>query len=197
MYKNNKSKGGLKSFQETFKEILKSYQETFKKKKLNIAFSDILTRILSDKDVNLTELHKELLNLGLDITYSSLYTYYNGTAVPRYSMAKKLLKLERYSIKDEDLEDVLEISKKIVKEKRDDVRDILPMYLKIRPEEIHKKYRGNPLALKEDLRVRINEEFNEEDKIELTSMNNLKKFSAYVTKLIKKDLESNGFLKEK
>ena len=79
---------------------------------MNTTFDTLIHRILQERNINLTKFYKELADLGLNITYPSLYAYYTGTTVPPYSMAKRILKLARSQVSNEDLEQILEYSKK-------------------------------------------------------------------------------------
>ena len=58
---------------------------------MELTFSRLIIQILQDQNLNLTQLHKELYDLGLNITYASLYGYYTGKMVPPFSKAKEIL----------------------------------------------------------------------------------------------------------
>ena len=61
---------------------------------IKLTFSRLIQQILDEQNMNLTTLATELYDLGVDITYSALYSYYSGTSVPPIKMAKDILKTE-------------------------------------------------------------------------------------------------------
>ena len=110
---------------------------------MNTTFDTLIHKILQERDINLTKFYKELADLGLNITYPSLYAYYTGTTVPPYSMAKQILKLARFQLSSDDLEQVLAYSKKINKAENREKNNELHINLKIKPKNIHSDYKNN------------------------------------------------------
>ena len=88
-------------------------------------FSRLIIQILQDQNLNLTQLYKELYDLGLNITYASLYGYYTGKMVPPLSKAKEILKTEKIEIEDEELEAILEQSRQVQKQENSQEDKIL------------------------------------------------------------------------
>lgn len=161
---------------------------------MNTTFDTLIHRILQERDINLTKLYKELADLGLNITYPSLYAYYTGTTVPPYSMAKQILKLARYQLSNDDLEQVLAYSKKVNKAENKEKNNELHINLKIKPKNIHSDYKNNADGLKTIIEMRADELFGNDDEISSASAGGKRKISSYLSYLIKKDLEENGFI---
>ena len=161
---------------------------------METTFYTLIHRILQDRDMNLTRFYKELADLGLNITYPSLYAYYTGTTVPPYSMAKKILKLARVQISNDELEQILEYSKKAYRDEKTENNNELHINLKIKPKNINEDYKNNADGLKTIMEMRADELFGKDDEISRASSGGKRKISSYISYLIKKDLEENGFL---
>lgn len=164
---------------------------------MRITFRQLLNRLLRDRDINLTRLFKELNHIGIKITYPSLYSYYTGIAVPQFNIAKKIVEAENLSVDDSELELILEESRRVIKELKEEDEEILKFNIKIRPWTVDSKYSNNSTGLKDDIKVRINELYGKKDEIDYTTVDNLKKMSSYIAYLIRKDLLENNFIKEK
>lgn len=162
---------------------------------MNTTFNTILHRILQERDINLTRLYKDLCDLGMNITYASLYAYYTGTTVPTYSTAKKILKLVKYTVTNDELETVLEYSKKVSKAEKDDDNNVLYLNLKIKPKNISSEYMNDAKALRTIIEMRADELFGKDDEISQLSAGGKRKLSAYISYLVKKDLEESKFIK--
>lgn len=163
---------------------------------MNVTYSTLLTQILQEQDINLANLHNELCDLGMKITYASLYSYFNGAVIPPYSVAKEILRLEKINIDSEELEAILDYSKKVAKQERSDDGKILNLNLKIKPEYIDLSYKKNAQGLKNIIEMRAEELFGNEELMSTFQAGGKRKLSAYVAYLIKKDLEDSDFIKE-
>ena len=163
---------------------------------MELTFSRLILQILQEQDVNLTQLHKDLCNLGLNITYPSLYSYYTGVVIPPYSTAREILKTENMEMSEEDLKEVLAYSRKVYKDEKDDANRILNLNLKIRPESVSRNFRQNSKYLRSVIEMRADEVFGDEDLVTQFSAVGKRKLSAYVAYLINKDLKENGLLEE-
>ena len=150
---------------------------------MNTTFARILQQILDEQNVNLTILADELYSLGLNITYSALYSYYSSTCVPPFSTAKKILHFCKIEISDKELEN-------IYKDR------IMRIDVKIKPEIISQKYKYNPEGLKNIIEMRADEIFGDEELVTNYSANGKRKLGAYISYLIKKDLLENEILEE-
>jgi len=159
-----------------------------------ITFSRLILQMLRDQNINLTKLYKDLYDLGLNITYPSLYSYFTGVVVPPFSTAKKILKIEKVKMPDEELEEVLAFSKRIQKSEKDDENKILNLNLKIKPESVGIDFKQNAKYLKSVIEMRSDEVFGDENLITQFSASGKRRFSAYVAYLIQKDLKENGFI---
>lgn len=163
---------------------------------MNTTFARILQQILDEQNVNLTILADELYSLGLNITYSALYSYYSSTCVPPFSTAKKILHFCKIEISDKELENILEVSKKIARNENIYKDRIMRIDVKIKPEIISQKYKYNPEGLKNIIEMRADEIFGDEELVTNYSANGKRKLGAYISYLIKKDLLENEILEE-
>lgn len=158
-------------------------------------FSFILKEILNEENLNLKKYCDLLNNLGLSITYPSLYAYYNGVTTPSFLTAKRILKLSKYKINDDELEQILDFSKKSIKADNSENSRILNLNLKIKPKQISEKYEFQPSTLKSLIDVRSRELFTTNEKLmKQFDVDGRSKLSAYIAYLIKKDLEENKIL---
>lgn len=161
-----------------------------------ITFNRILSQILEDEELNLTQYCKEINDLGVNITYPCLYSYYCGYTVPGFSKAKKILKASKIKYSNEELEEILEYSKKISTENNSEESRVMTLTLKIKPKLISKNFESNPLGLKSIIKLRSNELFSDKDLLTQFSAENKNKLSSYIAYLIKKDLIENKLIKE-
>jgi len=161
-----------------------------------ITFSRLILQIIRDQKINLTKLHKDLYDLGVNIKYPSLYSYFTGVVVPPFSVAKKILKTERIEIDDEELEQILRHSKRIQRSEKDDANKILNLNLKIKPELVGSDFKQNSKYLKSVIEMRADELFGDENLITQFSASGKRKLSAYVAYLIQNDLKENGLIAE-
>ena len=159
-------------------------------------FSAILHRILQENNLDLKKFYNELNDVGIIVTYSSLYAYYIGTTTPPYSLAKRIIKHSKMDIQTDELEEIITNSKKQAKEYRDENK-ILNINAKIKPENIDVDYEQNASGLKSIIELRVDELFSKNDGLVTQISGGKKKLSAYVAYLIKKDLEENGIIKRK
>lgn len=157
-------------------------------------FSRLIIQILQDQNLNLTQLYKELYDLGLNITYASLYGYYTGKMVPPLSKAKEILKTEKIEIEDKELESILEQSRQVQKQENSQEDKILNLNLKIKPELVGSAYRHQSKYLRSVIEMRADELFGDENLVTQFSASGKRKISSYVAYLIKKDLEESGLL---
>jgi len=162
---------------------------------MEITFGRIIQQILEEQNLNLTELFKELYDLGMNITYASLYSYYTGSVIPSFQTAKKILSLEKYNINDQELEEILAYSKKIFNQEKANENELLRLHIKIKPENISKKYEHDSKTLKSIIEMRADEITGNDDLITQYTASGKRKLSSYIAYLIKKDLEDNGYLK--
>ena len=163
---------------------------------MELTFSRLILQILNEQDLNLRELYRELCDLGMNITYASLYSYFTGVVVPPYDVASELLDLENVEMEESELRNILTHSRKVMKEELHDSDRILQMNLKIKPELIGREYQKKPKYLKSVIEMRANELFGDEELITQFSASGKRKLSAYVAYLIKKDFEENMTAKE-
>lgn len=164
---------------------------------MDITFSRLISQILIEQNINLTELYKDLNNLGINITYSSLYAYFKGTNVPPISVARQILVSENICVNDNELNDILKLSKNIQKSETEDINKTLRFNLRIKAGSINNKYELNPKLLKSVIEMRANELFGNEDLVTQYSASGKGKLSAYITYLIKNDLKKSGYIEEK
>lgn len=162
----------------------------------NTTFSRLLQQILDDQNINLTDLSNILYNLGLDITYSALYSYYSGVCVPPFSTAKKILSLCNAGMEDKVLEEVLSKSKEVARDENINKERIMRIDVKIKPETISRGYTKNPMGLRNILDLRAEELFADDELNTKYMAIGKRKLGAYIAYLIKKDLIENGILKE-
>jgi len=177
--------------------LLKILPENFKERKelvIELTFSRLIIQILQDQNLNLTQLYKELYDLGLNITYASLYGYYTGKMIPPFSKAKEILKIEKIEIDDAELEAILEQSRQVQKAENSQEDKILNLNLKIKPELVDGAYRQQAKYLRSVIEMRADELFGDENLVTQFSASGKRKISSYVAYLIKKDLEESGLL---
>ena len=161
-----------------------------------ITFSRLILQIIRDQKINITKLHKDLYDLGTNIKYPSLYSYFTGVVVPPFSTAKKILKTERIDISDEELEYILRYSKKVQRQEKDDANKVLNLNLKIKPELVDDDFKQNSKYLKSVIEMRADEVFTDKNLVTQFSASGKRKLSAYVAYLIQKDLKENGLITE-
>ncbi len=164
-------------------------------KEVKTTFSRLIQQILDENNINLTELATELYDLGLDIKYSALYSYYSGSSVPPFRTANKILTSERIFINDNELDEILAYSSKISKTENIYKDRILRLDVKIKPEVISKEFENNPDGLRNIIDLRSNELFGDDDLITKYSVSGKRKLGAYISYLIKKDLIENELIK--
>lgn len=164
---------------------------------METTFRRLLIDILEDRNINLADLFNELNDLGLNITYSSLYSYYTGTVIPPFRTAKKLLKKENVILDDDELEAILDKSRKIAKSERDDASNLLVLNLKIKPDLIDEGFKNNSSALRNIIALRAEELFVDDELMTKFAALGKRKLSAYVAYLIKKDLIESEFISDK
>lgn len=155
-----------------------------------ITFNRILSQILEEEEINLTKYCKELNDLGVNITYPCLYSYYCGYTVPGFSKAKKILKVSKIKYSSDELEEILEYSKVISSENNIEENRIMTLTLKVKPEEVSTEL--TPSTLKNILNIRAGELFNQNVNF---STDKKGKLSSYFAYLVKKDLEENNLIK--
>ena len=128
------------------------------------------------KDENLTKttaMHKWLHEHECNIAYSSLVRYVSGSACPSFGKAKSILNTFKYQISDEELQELLDNSKKATDENDSSIM------------------KGTVLSSKDfDISVVQLEELISQRILETESPS----FSKYVSNLIKDDLTRNGLL---
>ncbi len=163
---------------------------------MDTTFRRLLIDILTDRNINLSNLYNELNDLGLNIKYSSLYSYFTGVVVPPFNVAKKILNIEHVTLNDNELEQILSRSKRVSKMERQENDDVLNLNLKIKPELIDQKYKSNSRSLRNMIEMRTEELFVDDDLQVKFSALGKRKISAYVAYLIKKDLLESGFIEE-
>ena len=163
---------------------------------MDTTFRRLLIDILTDRNINLSNLYNELNDLGLNIKYSSLYSYFIGVVVPPFNVAKKILNIEHVTLNDNELEQILSRSKRVSKMERQENDDVLNLNLKIKPELIDQKYKSNSRSLRNMIEMRTEELFVDDDLQVKFSALGKRKISAYVAYLIKKDLLESGFIEE-
>lgn len=163
---------------------------------LKITFARLIQQILDEQSINLTTLSTELYDLGVNITYSALYSYYSGSSVPTMDTAKNILKVEKIKFSDDELKNVLEYSKKISRNENIYKDRILRIDVKIKPEVISREFERNPNALRNLIDIRSDELFGDNDLILQYSANGKRKLGAYISYLIKKDLLENNLINE-
>ena len=163
---------------------------------MNITFATLIQQILDEQDINLTELSNLLYNLGLNITYSALYSYYSNSSVPPFETARKILKLCKVETDREDLEQILLTSKEVSKNESIYKERIMRLDVKIKPENISKDFAKNPDGLRNLIDLRAEELFGNEELTMKYSAVGKRKLGAYISYLIKKDLTENDIIKE-
>ena len=162
----------------------------------NTTFSSLLRQILMDENLNLSQFHSKLVDLGADITYPSLYAYYMGKTVPTFSCAKEILEKEKVKVNTEDLLSILKYSRELGKVERNDEDKILHLNLKIKPEQVNKDFKNSAKLLKSTIEMRSKELFaGNEQLITQFSATGKRKISAYIAYLIKEDLNKNNYFK--
>nr|MBQ4458676.1 hypothetical protein [Clostridia bacterium] len=161
---------------------------------MNLTFSALLRQILEERNINLSKLFRELFDLGMDLTYASLYSYYIGKTAPPFEVAKKIITLENLNIENDDIEKILEYSRKISKSENEEKEKILNLNLKIKPTSISKAYKNSANELRSLIEMRAKELFGDEDMVTQFSAPGRRKISAYMAYLIKKDLEENEYI---
>ena len=161
---------------------------------METTFSAILHRILQENDISLMRLYKDLYDVGMNITYPSLYAYYTGVTTPPYSVAKKIVKHAKMSISNEELEDIINYTKATTKAEKDSSNSLLNMNIKIRPKIISEEFEQNASALKTIIELRTEELFSKENEIVPLASSGKKQISAYIAYLIKKDLKENNLI---
>lgn len=157
-------------------------------------YSTLLRQILEDQNINLKELHADLLNLDIDITYPSLYGYLTGKTVPAFELAKEILAKENYVIDDADLISTLKYSRKKWKEAQQGEDSVLDIHMKIKPETIDKTFMNNTAALKSALEMRAEELFTDTELVTQFTASGKRKLGAYLAYLVRKDLIENDFI---
>lgn len=155
-------------------------------------FSGILRQILMDEDLNLTQFHSKLSDLGLNITYPSLYAYYMGKTVPTFRCAKEILEKVKMHFETEELLDILEYSRALNKVENEDDK-ILHLNLKIKPEEIDERFKNSSKLLKSTIEMRSKELFGDNELVTQFSASGKRKISSYIAYLIKEDLTKNNY----
>lgn len=137
-------------------------------------FSDLLKGLMKDENLTKTTImHEWLQEHECNIAYSSLVRYVSGSACPSFGKAKSILKAFKYEISDEELQELLDNSKKATDENDSSIM------------------KGTVLSSKDfDISVVQLEELITQRILETEAPS----FSKYVSNLIKDDLIKNGLL---
>jgi len=147
----------------------------------NITFSALLTQIMSASRMKLTDLHKRLTNRGENISYQALSSYRAFTAVPPYNKASAILSAVNYSADENELNEILEYSREMLKELNSDSKQYIQQGIRISPKLLGLDMSVDALELLLDRRIAETDE---------------KTLNAYINSLIKADLVKYGFVSE-
>ena len=159
---------------------------------MKTTFSMILRQYIEEKGLNLTEYCNQLNDLGIYVSYPSLYAYYTGKNVPSYEIARKILDYQKENLNEKEIIATLKYSRDIIKQENDN-DDLLNVNLKIKPEQIDARYKNSSKYLKSAITMRAEELFGKDNLVTQFSKSGKGKLSAYVAYLIKEDLKNNGY----
>lgn len=143
-------------------------------------FATILKQLISGSGLNLIKTLNYLQNHDVSVSYSALSTYQKGNAVPSFDRARSILDAFDYPIEDDDLREILNMSRSRMQEQHEQSSDVVNTSIRLRPE-----YFGNMSA--SDLLFTIRDRvktFPEAD----GNMNR------YINFLIRKDLVESGYI---
>ena len=156
---------------------------------MNIApsdcFSSILNFAMDEYLVNATRLEELLRDAGEEVSRKRISAYMNAERTPRFERAKIMLSALSYPISDQDLRDSLEKNREFIRNEANYVSDARGLF------------KGVLLKYKNILPERPPEEVGIllDERVE-SLFGDRKNFSAYVQKLIGKDLREYILSKE-
>ena len=151
---------------------------------------NILNQAAKDKGQSLLKIHSNLQASGMKITYASFYTYCTGATIPPYEIWVELNQRLKLNLKNEQLLEIFNNSKKIAKENNRTTTCMVNLHL--RTDTINKKYKNNDDKFKMDLEKRANETFTDPELAERFKVRGERNISAYIAYLIDKDFKENN-----
>lgn len=150
---------------------------------MQTTFSMLMTQLLEESNMSVAELHREMQQAEINISYPTLAAYKNFTVVPTYERALVILNFFNYKMQNDDLIKMLDHSRNEIKKMRITDKSSIRQGI-----QLSAKYFSSSLSgLDLDIMItrRINELYDHNGNM-----------SSYVTDLIKKDLIESGYLKE-
>lgn len=145
----------------------------------NTNFSDFVRSLMASSDYgSYRKLYKTLSERDCDFSYSTLTGYCNGNVCPTPEKARQIISAFDYPIDEEELDDLLNQSKNMIRE-----MDQSEKYIQ-HGVRIPVNYFGLPKAKLEISMSKRAEEVTGKDK----------SFNAYICYLIKEDLTKSGIL---
>lgn len=160
------------------KEKLECSQE-YSNRNMKTTYSFLLSSLLEQNDYSSVKSFYMSKESQLPVSYSTFSNYVNGNLVPTFERAREILNIFDAELSAEDLTDVLELSKRALKD-----IDRNEKYIQHGVRMNCEEFGTSKVMLERCIQMRSEE---------LTGKT--KSFNAYVCMLIKKDLEVSGMLK--
>lgn len=160
------------------KETLE-YSSEHSSRNMRTTYSFLLSNLLEQSDYSSVKSFYLSKENQLPVSYSTFSNYVNGNLVPTFERAKEILNTFDADMSAEDLTDVLDFSKRALKD-----IDRNEKYIQHGVRMNCEEFGTSKVMLERFLQMRSEE---------LTGKT--KSFNAYVCMLIKKDLEASGMLK--
>lgn len=143
-----------------------------------VTFSTLLSQLAGAYGYNVRRLHQHLLDSGIDISYATIASYHAFRTVPTFETAKSILNAFNYSISDEELTNILSLSRSEISEYKEDTRKTIMRSIKI-----------NPALIQADLSV---DDLNTILSNRAEDLNH--SLNGYIVELIKRDLVLSGYI---
>lgn len=155
------------------------YSSEHSSRNMRTTYSFLLSNLLEQSDYSSVKSFYLSKENQLPVSYSTFSNYVNGNLVPTFERAKEILNTFDADMSAEDLTDVLDFSKRALKD-----IDRNEKYIQHGVRMNCEEFGTSKVMLERFLQMRSEE---------LTGKT--KSFNAYVCMLIKKDLEASGMLK--
>lgn len=140
-----------------------------------VTFSILLTQIAEEENMNMREMLKFLQDKGVDVSYTSLTSYRSFRSIPSYDVSKAIL--EAFGYETDNLPDILENSRKELKNYKEDVSNKLVRTIRVSPDDLG-------LETSEDINIILSQR--------ASTLN--KNVNEYIIDLIKNDLAKSGYI---
>lgn len=149
---------------------------------IETTFSTLFTQLLNASEMNVSQLYRELKKNNINISYQALAAYKAFDTVPKFEKAAEILNYFDYNKSDSELTEILNYSRSELKNYKAQERKDIRQGIRLTPSSFAEDITADELDVM--IQKRINE----------LSENGDHSFNSYVSSLIKKDLQEQGYL---